>query len=341
MICVGGGRVVALIMFTASVEGVLYLNGHFAGEVRLGAPLFRPVRAYGALFLEFRPLAEGYLPLTRRLAFASGRPVAQSIADAAGVSGVMWPFGVTEIELAPEAYIVSAPETYALNYAGRAYRLIRSGARARLEIDAQSGTQAFDLPDGANPPVFAEADALMYLSGDTDRGERYALALTRDASAVLLNVVGGEIAFLGEGRLAVTHALPGSARRARRTVYAYSDGAYTVEAQEILPPSNGESAPDTPAKLALACVEAAQLGLEAEARGYFVPGAYIDPAALDICAQTVSAALPRFSPPSGENAVCALKLAGDRLLEAIPLYYRAETYSGAWRLTELRAQGAT
>ena len=77
-----------MIMLTSAVEGIVSVNGDFWGEARPDAPLFRPVGPYGAIYLEFQPLAPGYLSMARRFAFSAGRPVPASFDGLRGVSAV-------------------------------------------------------------------------------------------------------------------------------------------------------------------------------------------------------------------------------------------------------------
>ena len=44
------------IICTAPTEGMICLNGRFAGEVSKERPLFAPVSPFGALYIEYRPL---------------------------------------------------------------------------------------------------------------------------------------------------------------------------------------------------------------------------------------------------------------------------------------------
>ena len=82
----------------ARVEGLIYLNGRFAGACAADAPLFFPVAQRGANFIEYRPLARGARSLARRLVLADGRPL-EAPQD---VYCVLWPGGALEVELACE-----------------------------------------------------------------------------------------------------------------------------------------------------------------------------------------------------------------------------------------------
>ena len=61
------------IIFTAPVPGMIYLNGHFAGEASGDHPLFAPVSPFGAVYIEYRPLARGYPATATKCVFSGGR----------------------------------------------------------------------------------------------------------------------------------------------------------------------------------------------------------------------------------------------------------------------------
>ena len=98
-----------MLMLSSETDGLIYINGEFSGEIRPDAPVFRPIQAYGAVYLEFKPLQEYMLPLYSRIAFSKGAPVPESIAAARGVYAIQWPFGITEIELSPERIYTDPP----------------------------------------------------------------------------------------------------------------------------------------------------------------------------------------------------------------------------------------
>ena len=142
-----------MIMLTSAVEGIVSVNGDFWGEARPDAPLFRPVGPYGAIYLEFQPLAPGYLSMARRFAFSAGRPVPASFDGLRGVSAVAWPFGVTELELAPDRVYPAVPEETLLTGAGRALRVRARGEKTVLSIEDAGRPVTVELPVGAKEPT--------------------------------------------------------------------------------------------------------------------------------------------------------------------------------------------
>ena len=325
-----------VLMLSSPVEGILSLNGRFLGEIRPDAPLFHPVSAYGAAYLQFSPLADGYLPLARRCVFSAGKPVAASLENAKGLCAIAWPFGITELEITPRRAHPSAPETRRFTSGGIACRFVRAADEAYLEIDAAGKTYRHALPANAREPLLAQGDGCLFVSGDTEDGSRYALALSEDASRTLLSVLGREIAFLGSGRIAAAAEVGDLAGHVRRTVYRADreSGEYAVESEELTLP--GEYRPQTPAECALIAAEAYQLGLDTEAARCFRDGAQPEEECLRLLRRTSACAALRFSPPDGRSAIGALARVHERYAEAVPLYYQSVLENGEWKIGDLR-----
>ena len=326
-----------MLMITSRHEGIVHINGAFSGEVRPNAPIFRPISAYGAVYIEFSPLTPGVLSIARRIALSAGKPVEAAFEEMTGLSAIAWPFGVTELEILPEKIYRDFSETRIVSGAGRAIRLLRSGAKARVEIDAAGRTYAYALPDGAGEPVVADSEGLMLLSGSVGSETRYALALTPDASRAIATLTGREIAFLGNRRAAVAESLGDIAGHIRRTVYALSEDGAREESSEILPNPDREFQPATPEECAQAAAECAQSGLAEECAAYFAPGSRMDETAKALLNRTAACAPLRFSPPNGKSAIGALETVCPSLAIASPLYYAAEIVGGGWRITDMRA----
>ncbi|MEG0986306.1 MAG: hypothetical protein RSD95_10205 [Clostridia bacterium] len=90
------------LMLTSPVPGLLTVNGRPAGELSFAEPIALPVAPRGAVSLAHQPLVDGFLPLARRITLAGGCVLPASVPDAPGLAAVLWPGGVTEIELTPE-----------------------------------------------------------------------------------------------------------------------------------------------------------------------------------------------------------------------------------------------
>lgn len=323
-----------MLLITCRQEGIVSLNGAFAGEVRPDAPLLRPVNAYGPLYIGFQPLSPGTYSFARRVAFSAGKPVPTAFQGLGNLSAVSWPFGVTEIELTPPR-VEEAPQSEAVGGAAWRMRLIRAGSRARIELDAAGRVYSHSLPEGAQTPTVAESEGQMFLTGATGAGQRYLLALSAGGERELFRATGQDIAFLGGRRVAVAQALGDTAGHVRRTVYRDAGEGYLAETEELLPGPDGPFQPATPQACALAAAEALQLGLAGESDILFTEGAQPSPAALALLMATASCAPLRFSPPDGRSAIAALRAESETLAIAEPLFYTARLQDGAWRLTSL------
>ena len=95
-----------VLVVRSSIPGVVYINGRFAGE----ADVMLPVGVRGAVYVELRPMAQGYLPMARRIALSNGVAVPGSMEGQAGVYLVQWPGNVLDMELWPEAVGAEPPK---------------------------------------------------------------------------------------------------------------------------------------------------------------------------------------------------------------------------------------
>lgn len=326
-----------MIMLTSAVEGIVSVNGDFWGEARPDAPLFRPVGPYGAIYLEFQPLAPGYLSMARRFAFSAGRPVPASFDGLRGVSAVAWPFGVTELELAPDRVYPAVPEETLLTGAGRALRVRARGEKTVLSIEDAGRPLTVELPDGAKEPTLAEGDGLLYVSGAREGGGRFVIALDAETGGERLRALGDEIVFLGGGRIAVAENVGDLAGHMRRTVWRSAGERFEPETPELVANPSGEFRATTPADCARAALECVQLGLDEAAASYFDDGARMDEYARQVALSTGGTAQLRFAPPDGRHAVAAVRPLRSALAEAVPVYYEAVMRDGAWKLTEMKA----
>lgn len=136
-----------ICVFRSDTAGLVYLNGRFAGEIGGNVRLSAPVSPQGALIIEFRPTIPGVLPMATRIAFSSGKPVAESLAKETRLKAVYWPCGALDMDLFPEtlsgeeAAEVSAPEWSpegACAAAIRAADAVREGARYPGLIDEET-----------------------------------------------------------------------------------------------------------------------------------------------------------------------------------------------------------
>ena len=316
------------IVCGAAVPGMVYINGRFAGEAGPDRPLFVPVSPSGAVYLEYRPL-EGMGPcLARRLVLSGGAPLPESFDGAAGLSGVVWPGGVLEVEFA-----AVAPETRPFMIDGIP-GAIRQNEGATLIL----GDMAAEVPDGAQPPRLLPLEGAAALLGGTTGGGQYLLALSADLTEATGLIVARAIEPIGSGQFDAVVALGDSVGHGRLEQWLV-DGA----GPHLL---SGQSAwsegfprwPETAEATAIAAVEAMLADLPDEAEGYLSPALAAEKP-LAAVAEACELCVPmKYAVPDARPCVGLLKAENPRLARVRPLYYRAEPIAGpqgAWQITSL------
>lgn len=326
-----------MIMITSLFDGLVSINGAYQGEVRSDAPLFKPVSPYGAVSIEFRPFEPMTLSIAARIAFSNGKPVQGSIQPEACVSITHWPFGITEIALSPSLIHTSAPFIKTLTGAGRTFKFIKHAAFSYLETEFQGRVHAHPLPDGAMEPVFAEGDGVLFVSGETEKGLRYAVVLTHTTEHLLLSVEGREITFLPGGKIRVVKSLSDLAGHEKAEIYALKDAQFEIESAEIMNNPGGEFRAVTPAECALCAAESIMLGLEDESSLYLSPAFSLTDETKAIISSCTSARPLRFTPPDGRSAICVMKPLSPSFTEAIPIFFRGEMMDGMWKIIDMKA----
>lgn len=314
----------SMIAVISQEAGVLYLNGHFAGETDAAHPLIRPVSPRGALVMEYRPYSDAYLPMTRRLVFSGGLPMPESAEEMAGASLVVWPGGIVEIELAPVP-VRSAPKVFFAE--GRAFSI--DGGRLICEE-----RDLCTLPDGAEIPEPIAGAAFL----GSCAGGRYLLTFdagfTRPTGALTAKEIeidpdGRVRALLDRGDL-VGH---GRLETWRRT----AQGLSPVSGEPVWI-TGAPRWPQSPSETARAFVEACLAGLDGEAEGYLAPalrdsvscGAIRE--RCDLCVEM------KYAPPDARPCVGLLKLSGGNLANVEAMYYSAAvsgSIQGAYKLEEI------
>ena len=314
------------LVITAPVEGMVFINGRFAGESRQDAPLFAPVAPFGPVWLEFRPLVPGYMPSARKLVFSSGEPIPESVSDDLFV--ILWPGGIAEIEVSPRRIPDMQLEETALE--GLPLRIFR-GSTARLE----TGGVSFDLPQDAQITQLQRAAGAALLMGTAQDGQ-FLIAFSSDLSRQTGFLTADFIEFQFPETI---RAIEYSGDTAGHAVQSYwrlnSAGIHRISSEPIW--QNGiPNRPASAEEAARAAVEASLLERFDEAESYFVPGAR--PALpLEEIPRLGSLCLSmKYGFPGSASAVALLSLETENLARALPLYYSATMFGDEWRLTDLR-----
>lgn len=315
------------LVLSAPHAGILYINGRFAGEVSGDAPLMRPVSSRGAVYLDYRPLSSRCEGMARRIVFSGGAPMQESVEDAEDINVIVWAGGTVEIELA------------AKEKPAEAQRFSAAGHLFALEGDALlcDGRRIANLPAGALLPEYRSISGGAALTGICSGG-RYLLTLDESFSRSTGFLRANQLEMEADGRI--------------RAIVGAGDlvGHATLESWKMTPDglmllgsepawANGQPQwPAAPAATVRAMAEAALAELDGEAEGYLSPalrGQGI-PAALrarcDLCIEM------KYAPPDPRPCVALLRLQGDRLAHAAPLYYRASPSGGPqgpWQIEAL------
>ncbi|MDO4547169.1 MAG: hypothetical protein Q4D04_03630 [Clostridia bacterium] len=84
------------LFISGDVPGLIYVNGRLAGKSD-AEPVCVPVSPTGAVYIEYRPMSEGYIPLARAIALSRGTIVPGSVPGGRGLSVVAWPGAIAEV----------------------------------------------------------------------------------------------------------------------------------------------------------------------------------------------------------------------------------------------------
>lgn len=296
----------------AAHPGILYINGHFAGETGPAQPLLRPVNARGPVYLEYRPLSGGCLPMARRLVFSGGAPMAESAREAEGLNIILWPGGVTELEFMPEERAGSARTFRAMD---RSFSL--EGGRLYCE-----GRQICILPEGAQEPRCMPMAGGVAFMGQCRAG-CYLLTMDEACARHTGLLTARQIDPEPDGRVRaicdcgdlVGHA---TLENWRLT----TEGLVRISAESAW--AHGAPRwPHTPEETMRAAVEAALAGLDAEAEGYLSPILRSREALTGLREKCDLCVEMKYAPPGARPCVGLLRLEEENMGRVQPLYFRA------------------
>lgn len=308
-----------LLAVTAPHPGLIYLNGHFAGELSREQPLLRPVCATGALYLDYRPLTRACRSMARRIVFSGGAPMEASVEAAENLSAVIWPGNVTELELLPEERD-APPRIFSLS--GHDFRL--EGNPPRLSCD---GRELCTLPEGAQPPSLQTLPEGVVLMGQAAEG-MYLVASRADLRSQTGFLLARQIDLEGDGRIRAIVAREDAVGHATLEIWRLTADGLVPVTSESAWAQGAPRWPQTPMQTAIAAVEAALAGLPAEAEGYLSP-ALRHSLSLDRLAESCDLCVEmKYAPPDARPCVGLLRLTGDRLARVSPLYFRASPSGG-------------
>lgn len=310
------------LVITAPVPGLIHINGRLAGETAADSPLFAPVAPCGPVYLEFAPLESGYLPMARRIVLSGGAPMPESVTD--GLFAILWPQSVSELELAPES--VEEERIEALGQEGR----IILGRRPRVELNGRS----YALPSGAQTPQLSHLSSGMALTGLAG-DEQYLLLLSPDGSRQTGLLRAGQIEFESQELVRTVDRRDDIAGHGFLARWHLTDAGPVLLSNEWIWTDGAPRKPASPEEAARAALEAALLNRLDEAEGYLSPSLR-ERFSPDAIGQLGSLCLPmRYGMPGGRPCVGLLHLEKSNCARVLPVYYRADQFSGDWLLTEL------
>ena len=301
------------LIICASRPGILYLNGCFAGELAPDEPIIRPVAPRGAVYLDYRPLENGWAAVARKIVFSGGRPMAASVESAENIGLILWPGNISEIEISPPA-TGKAPER-SFSFENRSF-FIRGDIPKLYCGNHLLGT----LPEGAGIPRAIRTDGGCAFLGEAGN-EMYLLTTDGGIKNGTGFLSASEIKADGEGN--ITAILKEDDFAGHMTVEKWHLAPEGLELVSSEPAWQGGQAniPETAQQTALAAVQALLLGKTAEAEAFFTEEIKeSDPVSglfgkYELCTEM------KYAHPDNRPCIALLRLEGEHMAIAEPLYY--------------------
>lgn len=318
-----------VLNISPDAAGLLYVNGHLAGECAAESPLVLPVAPQGAIYIEYHPLRAGFMPVARRLNFAGGyiAPGSEPIEE---MYIVAWPGSAIDVEISP-ARACMPMGALRLSAGGCEILMAGDGGAPGVARIARGGAlMEARLPAGARDARAIEtSDGNVMLLGRCDAGE-FAQIYDLEAGALALDVAGREISPAERGGVQVLRSAGDAAGHVLREVWRPSGRGYSrrilaVERERSVPP-------DSPERAALMLCQALMLGLDAEARELAA-----DPARLGayraLLARYDACCALKYEPGAGRVGLMKLVAPGYARVHA--LSYAARERAGGWVIEDL------
>ncbi|MBQ3574644.1 MAG: hypothetical protein IJA26_03195 [Clostridia bacterium] len=315
------------LVICASQPGILYLNGSFAGEAAPDEPVIRPVAPRGAVYMDYRPLSGGYLPVTRKIVFSGGKPMPVSVENAEDIGAILWPGNICEIEITPPAF--AARDARSFTCGGRSFSI--RGEIPKLYCGKQLlGT----LPEGASIPRMREMDEGFAFTGSAG-GLEYILT----ADSMLKSGTGflsaDKIAVDADGIITATLLEDDIAGHATTERWRL-----TAEGLELLSSEAGWAGgsakhPQTAQQTALAAVQAALMGNLEEAEAFLSEELAQGEPFADIIGKYELCTDMKYAHPDNRPCIALIRLENEHMAIAEPLYYSCEKKNGAFSISRL------
>ena len=194
-----------VLYISPDTAGLVYINGHLAGECGAAAPLVMPVAPQGAMYLEYHPLRAGIMPVSRRLNFAGGyiAPGSEPIEE---MYIVAWPESVIDVEISPRRIGVLAGAQRLSAGGCELYLVAGDGAPGVARLVRGGVLMEARLPAGAHDArVLETSDGRIMLLGRCDVGE-FAQIYDATSGTLALDVMGRAISPAERGGVQVLRA---------------------------------------------------------------------------------------------------------------------------------------
>lgn len=316
-----------MLVLHAPHAGLLYINGHFAGELSVDTPLLRPVSSRGAVYLDYRPLSDACLPMARKLVFSGGAPLQESAEDADGLNIVLWPGGITEIEFAPGTYPAGARH---FQFSGHSFTM--DGGCLLCD-----GRKICALPAGAQPPEYSSLPGGCLLTG-TYEGGQYLISMDEDCCRQTGFLCARILETEPDGRIRAVVTADDLAGHATLENWKHTTDGLMLISSENAWADGRPRWPQTPDETARALAEAALAKLDGEAEGYLSPALQNRGIPAEIRSRCDLCVMMKYAPPDSRPCIGLLRLESDRLARVEPLYFRASASGGPqgpWQIESL------
>lgn len=316
------------LVITAPESGMIYINGHFAGETGENRPLMRPINPTGAIYIEYHPLSSRFAPMARRMVFSGGFPLAESAEEAENVRIVCWPGLITEMELLPVESSMAMPlafEAGGRNYVIDANGRLMLGRHVLAQLPKDAG-----IPQWQNGAMLGSCFGGMYLvATDPATGESSGFL---QAKRIEIED-GGRIRAITDRKDTVGHGTLENWR-------LEAEGLRMISSESIWI-NSAPRWPVTALETVCAAVEAELAGLHGEAEGYLSPALRAKSPLKEIAERCDLCTEMKYALPEGRPCAALIRLEGGTMAKAEPLYYRVSTgggMQGAYQIEELELE---
>ena len=296
-----------MLALCAENPGIVYINGHFSGEITREDALLRPIAGRGALYIDYRPLDNSCRPMARKLVFSMGEILSESAESAKNMNFIRWPGGVTEVEMAPEPW--DRPKL-SFSHDGKAY-ILESGAEPQLFCE---GKLLGNLPENAQIPEYFSLEGGSALLGSCRDG-KYLLTADREGKRTGF-LRAEEINIDSYGQI---HIFLHSGGHGIREKWRLGEGGLQLLSSEAAAPEY----PKNPEESAIFAIEAARSGSLEQAESCLTPRLREQNMLKSIAERCDLCVKIKYFPQNARPAVGLLTLEGERLARVEPLFYRA------------------